>query len=243
MLSHKIGNEILSRKSYKQQIKLIEKMKPKIILTDRYKDFPCVPFFVPYCGILKKTLPKDISDLSKRRFCAFIVSNEKSIDRIHFFKKLSKYKKINSFGKVLNNMKINEDKNRMKYFNYNGVESINEMIFRKHKFVICFENSCHEEYITEKLPNVMMAGSIPIYKGAPNVGEYFNTDSFINFDDYGSYEKMIEKIVELDNDDKKYEEFLKQPWMTKENQENVRKKEKEFLEFLEDARDLVEKHK
>ena len=65
---------------------------------------------------------------------------------------------------------------------------------------------------TEKLPNVMMANSIGIYRGAPNIGEFFNTKSFINFDDYGSDEAMIKKIIEIDQDDKKYQKMLQEPF-------------------------------
>ena len=65
----------------------------------------------------------------------------------------------------------------------------NSALFKKYRFVICFENSFADEYITEKLPNVMFSGGIPIYRGAPNIGKYFNTESFINFENYGYYNK------------------------------------------------------
>ncbi len=73
-----------------------------------------------------------------------------------------------------------------------------------------------------------------IHRGAPNVGEYFNRKSFINYEDCGkSYDKMIKKIIELDKDDKKYKEFLKEAWMTKQNEENVDKKIEDLEKFLE----------
>ena len=42
---------------------------------------------------------------------------------------------------------------------------LNQELFRDYKFVMCFENSYANDYITEKLPNVMMANSIGIYRG------------------------------------------------------------------------------
>ena len=90
---------------------------------------------------------------------------------------------------------------------------LNQELFRDYKFVICFENSYANDFITEKLPNVMLANSIGIYRGAPNVDEFFNTKSFINYDNYGSYDKMIEKIIELDKDDDKYQKFLEEPFL------------------------------
>ncbi|MFW5704365.1 MAG: glycosyltransferase family 10 domain-containing protein [Nanoarchaeota archaeon] len=161
----------------------------------------------------------------KKKFCAFIVSNPASLDRIDFFKKLSKYKKVDSYGKVLRNISISK---LPKYF------IDNDKLYRNYKFVICFENSYAKEYITEKLPNVMMANSIPIYRGAPNVGEYFNTKSFINYDDYGSYDKMIEKIIELDQDDEKYQNFLKEPWFKNNKIPNkIKKKEEDLKKFYD----------
>ena len=43
--------------------------------------------------------------------------------------------------------------------------ALNRELFRDYKFVICFENSIANDYITEKLPNVMLANSIGIYQG------------------------------------------------------------------------------
>ena len=148
-------------------------------------------------------------------------------DRIKFFKKLSKYKKIDSFGCLLKNAKIPQELiKKYKYYDVSLEQALkeensfrvangfllNQELFRDYKFVICFENSYANDYVTEKLPNVMLANSIGIYRGAPNVGEFFNTKSFINYDNYGSYDKMIAKIIELDKDDDKYQKFLEEPF-------------------------------
>ena len=80
----------------------------------------------------------------------------------------------------------------------------------------------------------MMANSIRIYRGAKNISEFFNTQSFINYDDYGNYNKMIEKIIELDKDDNKYQAMLNEPFFPN-NQLPIRvKNAKQDLEnFLE----------
>lgn len=162
-------------------------------------------------------------ELKKKKFCAFVVSSNSSRERIKFFKELSKYKRVDSYGKVMNNMGSIIQSDHWKN---------NDKIFRKYKFVICFENSFSEDYITEKLPNVMFANTIPIYKGAPNVGEYFNLNSFINYETYGSYKKMIKKIIELDKDDKKYIDFLKNPWFyNNEIPQKIINKPKELIKF------------
>jgi len=161
----------------------------------------------------------------KKKFCCIITSNESSFDRINFFKKLSEYKKIDFFGKT----KFTNSNNKLLPICW----SKNYKFLSKYKFVISFENSFEKEYITEKLPNAMLANSIPIYKGAQNISEYFKTKSFVNFDNYGrSYDQMIKKIIELDNNNRKYKKFLKEPWLNKKNKEKIKNKEKELKDFL-----------
>jgi hypothetical protein len=58
----------------------------------------------------------------------------------------------------------------------------------------------------------MSVSSIPIYKGGSKINEEFNSKSFVNFYDFNSEKDMIDYIIELDKDDNKYLEMLKQPW-------------------------------
>ena len=58
----------------------------------------------------------------------------------------------------------------------------------------------------------MLVNSIPVYWGNPLVGKDFNTNSFINYHDYKNEDEVIDRIIELDNDDTKYLEMLKEPW-------------------------------
>ena len=59
----------------------------------------------------------------------------------------------------------------------------------------------------------MTVNSIPIYWGNPLIHQEFNTKSFINFYDYGSLDKMIEYIIDLDRNNDKYLEMLKTTWL------------------------------
>lgn len=182
-----------------------------------------LPYFIQEYYYTINSLKKNKTVPKKTKFCAFIVSSNSSRERVDFFKKLSKYKKVDSYGKVMNNM--GED-----ILEKNWIE--NYKLLRDYKFVICFENSFANEYITEKIINAMRANAVPIYRGASNIGKYFNTKSFINYNDYGTYDKMIEKIIQLDKDSLKYKMFMKQPWFL-ENKvpQIIKNKEKELIEF------------
>ena len=189
---------------------------------DRYLQFPIyyIPERYKESWDLMVLKHKNISDtMAKRKFCSFVVSNRDG-DKIreNFFRLLCKYKKVESGGRYLNNIGLP-----------NGVP--NKLDFEKeHKFSICFENSSHPGYVTEKLIEAFAAGTIPIYWGSPDVGKLFNSDSFINILDYSSLDEVLEKVKELDQDDVKYLEYLKQPALLKDN--NWDDKQNELKHFL-----------
>ena len=231
-LNIKLG---LIRKQYYNYIKNIAQNPRKgeyaIICNNiKGKNILNLPFFLQVKHILDNLYiletDKAINLEKKKKFCCIIISNESAFDRIDFFKKLSKYKKVDCFGKT----SLTNSDNKLLPKGWSN----NSKFFSQYRFVISFENSFEEDYITEKLPNVMLANSIPIYRGAPNVSEYFNSESFINYDNYEkSYDKMIKKIIELDRDNKKYKKFLSQKWLTRKNKKNIKDKQKELFNFLE----------
>ena len=136
--------------------------------------------------------------ISKKGFCNMVVSNPFSNKRIDFFHKLSKYKKVDSGGRYLNNI---------------GVPVQDKMRFiSEYKFTISFENSSYPGYTTEKIFEPMIADSIPLYWGNPEVGQDFNTKSFVSWHDFGNDEKFIEHIIQLDNDDALFCSLWEQPW-------------------------------
>ena len=79
---------------------------------------------------------------------------------------------------------------------------------------MAFENSMSFNgnigYTTEKIYEPMIALSIPIYWGNPQINKDFNSKSFINWDEYGSNEKVVERIIEIDNDDDLYMDYIKE---------------------------------
>ncbi|MCK4650236.1 hypothetical protein KAT36_03300 [Candidatus Pacearchaeota archaeon] len=231
-LNIKLG---LIRKQYYNYIKEISNNSPKgeyAIITNntRGKNILNLPFFLQVKQItdnlFKLEKKKTINLKKKKKFCCIIISNESSFERIDFFKKLSKYKKVDCFGKT---SLTNSDNSLLP-----KCWSDNPKFLSQYKFVISFENSFEEEYITEKLVNTMLGNSIPIYRGAPNVSKYFNTNSFINYEDYEkNYDKIVDKIIQLDKNDKKYNKILSRQWLTTLNKNNIARKIKRLEIFIE----------
>ena len=61
---------------------------------------------------------------------------------------------------------------------YHSCELID--VLNKYKFVICFENSYSDGYLTEKIFNCFLAGVIPIYKGCPDITNYIQPSCFVD---------------------------------------------------------------
>jgi len=64
-----------------------------------------------------------------------------------------------------------------------GINPINSKLegLQDYHFSIAMENGTMENYFTEKILDCMLAGTIPIYHGCTNIGDYFNLDGIITF--------------------------------------------------------------
>jgi hypothetical protein len=85
-----------------------------------------------------------------------------------------------------------------------------------YKFMICFENTSKINYLTEKLLNAYIGGTIPIYWGCPNIGDYVNTNCMLylplNYSQ-NDVKQLIDTILRLDADDQAYKEKYEQPFL------------------------------
>lgn len=171
-----------------------------IIFEDRYVRVPLYYFYDSYHKLLKKDNKLDMRAACNRKFCSFVVSNAKHADptRDAFFETLSKYKRVDSAGRHLNNMGGTYLKDKLDFIS-------------KYKFNIAFENCSSVGYTTEKIMEPMAVNTIPIYWGNPRVGEDFNKNSFICLNDFETVEECIDYIKILDNDDNMYYEKLNTP--------------------------------
>ena len=141
----------------------------------------------------------------KKRFCTFMVSNGGQIIRNAFFAKLLQFKHVDSCGRFANNcnnMQIPECDSEEYY-----------MFLHNFRFMLCFENSRIDYYLTEKVVNAYMGGCIPIYWGAPQV-DLLNTDAMLILDGDGSEEsmqKLYDRIVFLENNEEEFKKVYEQP--------------------------------
>ena len=184
-----------------------------------------MPYYVTrllYTGIpFDQLIKRDNTITPKTKFCNFLFSNNKNGEtRNNFFKKLAKYKKVDAAGQSLNNMgNVLPGRAHRKVGNQRIYPEKMEFL-KQYKFTIAYEND-RARYIntsnlgntTEKIVEPMLVNSIPIYRGNPRIAEEFNPKSFINYHDFNNEEAMIKQIIKIDNDDKLYQNMLKEPWL------------------------------
>lgn len=137
--------------------------------------------------------PKRVGNQNK--FCAFVVSNPKSPERNKFFKELNRRQSVDSGGRHFNNLgKVVSDK----------------MSFIGNcRFTIAFENTSSPGYTTEKLIEPLLAESIPIYWGNPEVNRDFNPGCMINVNQFPNFAAAIDYILFLEKNPSAREEILK----------------------------------
>ncbi|PCI93742.1 hypothetical protein COB11_04800, partial [Candidatus Aerophobetes bacterium] len=85
---------------------------------------------------------------------------------------------------------------------YKGNAPFKSETLQKYRFNFCLENNAFNKgYISEKIFDAFQAGAIPIYKGPPNTSKYIPSNCYIDYNKYGSLEKLdrfIQDFTEAD---------------------------------------------
>ena len=170
---------------------------------DRYFRYPS--FIYRNIKAIKKVRKKVLENPLRKKFCAAVISNIKSTNgfRVKFINELNKYKKVDMGGSFMNNVG-GPVQDKIKFFSF-------------YKFSIAMENSEGDGYISEKIIDSFISGTIPIYYGDYNLDEYINPKSYILIKNEKNIKKKINYIKEIDNDDEKYLKILKEKILINDN--------------------------
>lgn len=135
-------------------------------------------------------------------------------------------------GQRLRHQIIDKYKNKIDLYGrgYNPIDYKLEAL-KDYMFSITIENTNKDYYFTEKLIDCFMTVTVPIYFGAPSIGNFFNEKGIIQINSLEDFEKIINTINK-----NKYQEMI---LYIKENFE----KAKEYL-IAEDYiyKNLIEKY-
>jgi hypothetical protein len=156
--------------------------------SNNYIAIPMIHNYINY--YLKNELinqPSEYTEFKDKRFCLMINKSNLNSEIQHYVNILSE------IGQV-DHISLYNDYIEAKSC-YHSPELLNVM--NKYKFILCFENSYGNGYITEKIFNCFFGRAIPIYKGSPIVENYINTDAFISLENVGN--NIFEKIRNIND--------------------------------------------
>ena len=87
-------------------------------------------------------------------------------------------------------------KNRIDYFGFgiNPIKNKKDAI-DSYIYSIALENSSYDNYWTEKIADVFLGFSLPIYYGCKNIDKFFEKESFLNID----INNLDESIFKIEN--------------------------------------------
>jgi alpha-1,3-fucosyltransferase 10 len=126
-------------------------------------------------------------------------------DRVRYAAELMKRVKVHSYGAVLRNQPWPID---------DTGHAAKLGLIGRHKFTLAFENSIAIDYVTEKLYDALVAGSVPVYLGAPNVRDLAPADDcFIDVAGFAGPSALAEYLNHLATDDAAYAGYL--AWKTR----------------------------
>ncbi|KAM4018539.1 4-galactosyl-N-acetylglucosaminide 3-alpha-L-fucosyltransferase FUT6-like isoform 2-T2 [Anomaloglossus baeobatrachus] len=152
--------------------------------------------FSPY-GWLDPNKEEDTFQIPKKtKLVAWAISNwNPHSKRVRYYQELKNYLSVDIYGRQHLSLPGGEHKQTLSQY----------------KFYLSFENSIHEDYITEKLwMNALSFGCVPIVLGTTrkNYERFIPKDSFIHVDDFSTAEELAKYVLKLDKDDKAYQQYF-----------------------------------
>jgi alpha-1,3-fucosyltransferase 10 len=156
------------------------------------------PYFGPdtAAALLKPPRPKTESS-------PVVYFRSSSVDRCGrtaYAAALMRRVKVDSYGGVLHNHDLPEPDR--------GWETLLAVTAR-YKFALVLENSIAEDYVSEKFFYALMSGSVPVYRGAPNIAAFApGGRCFINAADFAGPAELAAYLNWLNEHDEAYQEYL-----------------------------------
>lgn len=129
----------------------------------------------------------------------FISSRIDRSGRLAYAADLMRHLEVHSYGRTLRNRTLAGDQGRATKLDLIG----------GYRFTLAFENAIGHDYVTEKFYDPLVAGSVPVYLGAPNVEAFAPGDRcFINAAAFAGPRALAAHLLALAEDDAAYAEYL-----------------------------------
>ncbi len=157
---------------------------------------------------------------AKDRFCAFVVTNPRNEMRNNAFHWLSKYKRVDSAGRLFNNI----GPEIYAGLGGGGGELKKHAFLKKYKFCLTYENEMCEGYTTEKILHAKAAGCVPIYWGDPLVERDFDGAGFLNANGVRTEEELVALVKKVEEDPEAWRRMASVPALDPYRRDLVRRR-------------------
>ena len=136
----------------------------------------------------------------RRAPAVYFASNNFALNNRHeLVQELMKHLKVDSYGKSLQNRYPVKDKGRM-----TKLDTISRYLF-----YFAFENSNSTDYVSEKVFDGLIAGTVPVYLGAPNIDDYLpGNKCIIKVSDFSDPLDLARYLISLSKNQKEYRSYL-----------------------------------
>ncbi len=84
-----------------------------------------------------------------------------------------------------------------KFPSWKGTVQRKNVVMRKYKFALCYENAVFPGYITEKLFDGLCAGCVPVYLGAPDVADSIPPQTFVDRRNFRDHEELYRYLKSM----------------------------------------------
>jgi alpha-1,3-fucosyltransferase 10 len=128
------------------------------------------------------------------------VSNSRctTYDRPGYLQALMQHLPIDAFGRDPAYRPLENDRGRVTKLEVSS----------RYKFTLAFENAIDQDYVSEKFFDPLMAGSVPVYLGAPNIDAFAPAEHcFVNAADFATPRDLARFLSDLAADDARYEQY------------------------------------
>jgi hypothetical protein len=146
---------------------------------------PYLPSHSTWLSIKRSSIPKKTESHPTALFRSDPIDRS---GRNAFAAALMRYTMVDSYGKFLKNRSVAEP----------DVGSSTKLtVIGRYHFYLALENSIAPDYVTEKIFDALLAGTVPIYRGAPNFREFVPEGSFIDATTFNGPKSLAEYLHHL----------------------------------------------
>ena len=120
--------------------------------------------------------------------------------RYRYLHELLRRVRVDSYGKLASNRRVEgPDLGRVTKL----------AVIGRYKFCLGFENSISPDYVTEKFFDPLLAGTLPVYRGAPNVADFApGPKSYIDVNDFSGPAELADYLNFLAGNEAAYGEYF-----------------------------------